>query len=77
MKKIFISLNNNYNWIEVTDNKISDLAVGNHYAGCRCTLSNRGKTGECSAFDSCLNGVLATLSLEDYTYLKNNVLRIG
>lgn len=74
MKKVFISPNNSYNWIEVVDDKIVDLAIGNHYAGCRCSISNRGKIGECDSYNSCLNGVLVSLSLEDYTYLKKNIL---
>lgn len=77
MKAIFISPNNIYSWIEIENQKVSDLAVGDHYAGCRCSISNRGKTGECKSFNSCLNNVLASLSLEDYTYLKNNVLKIN
>ena len=70
MKIIFVSPNNPYSWIEIDSQKISDLSVGNHYAGCRCSISNRGETGECKAFNDCLNSVLASLSLEDYTYLK-------
>ncbi len=45
------------NWIEITDGKITDLAVGNNYVGCRCS-SRKEKVGECESFKRCLITVI-------------------
>ena len=69
MNKLFKSPNDHYNYIEVVDNKIIDLATGDHYAGCRCNATTYRKIGECDSYENCLNRVMALLSLEDCDYL--------
>lgn len=51
---------NDYNWIQINKNKIVDLAVGNHYAGCRCSI--KGEVGECKDFEDCLDLLLSLLN---------------
>lgn len=58
-----------YNWVEINEGEVVDLAVGNHYAGCRCSLTNRGEVGDCKNFNNCLKDVVYKMNSSDRDYL--------
>jgi hypothetical protein len=72
MKTYFGTPTQDYVWLEIDNNKLFDLAVGNHYAGCRCTLTKH-PLEKCNGFNSCLNSVLKQMYLykpHSYTEVK-------
>lgn len=62
-----------FNWIEMEGTEVIDIANGDIYAGCRCSVSTTGRYDKerkkilCGAKDSCCNSVLSMLALSEKT----------
>jgi hypothetical protein len=57
MKIYYGTKSKDFVWLEIENNKIYDLAVGNHYAGCRCSMTEH-PLEQCKGFSSCLESCL-------------------
>lgn len=49
-----------YRWFEIENGNISDMSVGNHYAGCVC--SHTDNRVYCNGFVRCFVGLYKSLS---------------
>lgn len=65
MKIYFATKLKDYVWLEINDNKLHDLAAGNHYAGCRCTLTHH-PLEKCKEFNNCLKNCLKQMREEQF-----------
>lgn len=64
-----------YNWIEIENNKITDMAIGEHYAGCRCNIS-QDSLEKCNNFKNCFRDIVLGLFMhksKDYKEVKNKI----
>lgn len=63
---------NSYTWIKIDNYEIWDMAIGNHYAGCRCC----DVVNECENFNACLKDILKQMYEKDfklYQDVKNEI----
>lgn len=57
-----------WNWIKMQGTEVIDIANGDEYAGCRCSVSTTGRYDKernkilCKAKDGCCNSVLSMLA---------------
>lgn len=67
---------NDYTWIQIDNGRnIIDMAIGNHYAGCRCGCTTHPLI-KCDNFESCIKDILKqmkTSKLKDYNNVKSRL----